>query len=378
MKINIKGYITHKISEQYADCADRYSVNSETNRFAIADGVSRSFFPAIWAELLVNKYVSLKECETFEITDCQKDWEQQVGKIVSETKKFYIFNAWNEKKPGLATLVGLRFDSENKKCFASALGDSFLFFIPRGSENDFEKWTKLSSKPEPVIFDSYPDYYLSRPDLKGNIQGTIKDIEFDLQEGTFYLMTDALSEWVYNQKKEKSFDYIKENWTCQADFERSIAELRKHEMGNDDSAVLIIDLQDDGISEFTYESVDVQYIKPLVDNEKEEFKRIEKEEADKAEQQKKGQKEKENTTQVEKQDETRIEKKNEIQEINSDNIQKNTYKSISNILDNAIGQIKYIFKNGVKSKKKRKPISNEELENIKKKIKEEYGISFED
>ena len=53
MKINIKGFITSKKSELYSDCADNYDVKTEHNKFAISDGVSKSFFPKVWSEIML-------------------------------------------------------------------------------------------------------------------------------------------------------------------------------------------------------------------------------------------------------------------------------------------------------------------------------------
>jgi hypothetical protein len=262
MKITVRGYITHKDAEQYSDCADRYAVSSEHNKFAIADGVSRSFFPAIWAEILVNRFVSADKDINFSIEKCQKEWLEKVtAKVNLPDAKWFTKNAFIKKEAGLATFVRLCF--ENGKWVANALGDSFLFFVPKDSKG-FDDWVKLSSKPEPVVFDSFPDYYSSRNPEHGEKKST----ERDLQNGTFYLMTDALSEWVFSQK-EKAIEEIRENWHSQEEFERCVAELRSLKaLNDDDSAILIIDLDDDGKPDLSYEKVEVQEIDKLIENEK--------------------------------------------------------------------------------------------------------------
>lgn len=263
MKITIRGYITHKMAEHYSDCADRYAANMKSNRFAIADGVSKSFFPDIWADILVNNFVSAEKENEFSIEKCQSEWLKQVSeKLQSSDAKWYTKNAFIKKESGLATFVTLRFESN--KWFANALGDSFLFFVPKENAG-FDDWIKLSSKPSPVVFDSFPDYYSSRNKAHGN---EVK-IEQDLVAGTFYLMTDALSEWVFNQK-EKAIDEIKEKWDSQNEFERCINELRSlNQLNNDDSAILTIEIEEDEKSELSYEKTDIQYLYGLIKNEKE-------------------------------------------------------------------------------------------------------------
>lgn len=261
MRITIKGFITHKDKENYSDCADRYAVNTENNRFAIADGVSKSFYPDLWATILVEKFVTLKNEEELSIEECQSKWLKDVtDRVTSPTAKFFTKNAFARQTPGLATLVTLRF-AENK-WYASALGDSFLFFVPQ-INSDFDDWIKLSSKSEPVVFDSFPDYYSSRNKQHGETQKE----EHEISEGTFYLMTDALSEWVFSQK-EKAIQEISEKWINQNEFERSIAELRSlNELNDDDSAILIIKVESDGETAFNYAKKEVQILSQLVKNE---------------------------------------------------------------------------------------------------------------
>ena len=80
MKINIKGFITSKKSELYSDCADNYAINIEHNKFSISDGVSKSFFPKIWSDILVNKYVNQKDWKDKNefIVESQKEWQYKI------------------------------------------------------------------------------------------------------------------------------------------------------------------------------------------------------------------------------------------------------------------------------------------------------------
>jgi len=266
MRITVNGYITHKEAEKYSDCADNYAYNKDTHRFAISDGVTKSFFPRIWSKILVDKFVALQGAADLSIEECQSKWLDKVTeKVNSPDVKWFTKNAFIQNKSGLATLVTLRFDRGN--WYAKALGDSFLFFVPKG-KNDFKDWVYLSSKysslkSEPVVFDSFPDYYSSREDK----HGTENEISGKLEDGKFYLMTDALSEWLFD-KKQEALDEIREKWTTQNEFELSINKLRQlGVLNNDDSSVLIIDMENDGKQEFKYMSVNVQDIKDLIKNE---------------------------------------------------------------------------------------------------------------
>lgn len=274
MKINIKGFITSKKSELYSDCADNYAINKEHNKFAVSDGVSKSFFPKIWSDILVNKYVNQKDWKNEEfIIECQKEWQSKIDEIVNQPEtKWFTKSQYNRKDPALATFVGLQFLESDQKWIAQALGDSFLFFIPKDS-NKIE--IQLSSKPEPVVFDNFPDYFSSisiHPQ-----KGKVKIKERPMVEGTFYLMTDALAEWflLNTEQAKQTLDNIK----TQEQYLETIANERNaNRLNDDDSAVLILELFDDGKKEFTYSDPEITYLTDLIKKETEEIEEAKKKE----------------------------------------------------------------------------------------------------
>lgn len=276
MRISVKGYIISKESELFYDCADRYAYNKSQNKFAISDGVSKSFFPKIWADVLVKKWVTATEFdETQFILDCQKEWLVQVTEIVNKPDvKWYTKNAFNRKEPGLATFVGLKFFKKKKEWFwkADALGDSFLFFVPKKTKNISKECIVLSSKQKLFDFDNFPDYLSS---LGNNHKGEKQLIEKPLISGTFYLMTDALAEWFLNEK-DNAVNKIGV-WQNQKDFERFVNEERHNEkLENDDSAILIIKIEEDNKDQLTYVVEEVSDIDELVKIQQKEIEASEK------------------------------------------------------------------------------------------------------
>lgn len=263
MQVTIKGYITSKESELFSDCADRYAYNETHHKFSISDGVSKSFFPKFWAEYLVEEFVSKEKIEDeIFLPKCQEKWLKQITDIVNKpTVKWFTKNAFNKKSPALATFVGLQFFEKEKKWEASALGDSFLFFVPKKMKT-FDDCFIISSKKEPIIFDNFPDYFSSIGEkFKGNIKKTSKR---DLKDGTFYLMTDALAEWFINEK-ENAIGKIAV-WQNQKDFERFIDEERQtKKLGNDDSAILIINVDKVNKSKIKYIDNSVSNIYKLIE-----------------------------------------------------------------------------------------------------------------
>jgi len=261
MKINIKGFITSKKSELYSDCADNYAINIEHNKFSISDGVSKSFFPKIWSDILVNKYVN------------QKDWKDNNEFIVERPEtKWFTKSQYNRKDPALATFVGLQFLESDQKWIAQALGDSFLFFIPKDSK---EIEIKLSTKHEPIVFDNFPDYLSS---IGSSHKGEKKPIKGEkIKEGTFYLMTDALAEWflLNTEQAKQTLDNIK----TQEQYLETIANERNaNRLNDDDSAVLILELYDDGKKEFSYSNIEVTFLSELVKEEAEKLEEAKKKE----------------------------------------------------------------------------------------------------
>lgn len=264
MRLNLKGFITCKDAERYSDCADHYAYNMAEHRFAISDGVTKSFFPKLWSKVLVEQSVAPSGAAGLPMEQCQAEWLNEVTQRVSGPGvKWYTKNAFLCKEPGLATLVTLAFDDKSLIWTAEAIGDSFLFFVPDSVRDDFGKWDKLSSKPVPIEFDNYPDYLSSR----GKGRGEKREMAGYLEPGTFYLMTDALSEWMFKEQSE-ALRIIDEEWTDQKAFESSVARLREAgRLHDDDSSVLIIKLEDDNIWDICDGDADVTDLDELIEAE---------------------------------------------------------------------------------------------------------------
>lgn len=265
MRIDIKGFITCKDAERFSDCADHYAFNVAAHRFAISDGVTRSFFPKVWSRILVEQFVALDGATNFGLEACQAAWFDEVSKIALDPNaKWFTRNAFLRNEAGMATLVTLSLQEEEMTWEAKALGDSFLFFIPEDAKEDFARWTKLSSKQDPINFDNYPDYLASRGIGKGESQTATGPLE----AGTFCLMTDALSEWMFNDPTE-ALSFITEEWTDQAHFETSIKQLRDTGLlHDDDSSLLIIKAQDDGLGGISYGDINITDLDERIEMEK--------------------------------------------------------------------------------------------------------------
>jgi hypothetical protein len=82
-------------------------------------------------------------------------------------------------------------------------------------------------------------------------------------------MTDALSEW-FIKEKEQALEIIN-SWNSHSDFIKSIDKLRfENRLHNDDSAILILDISNDGFQEINYQITHIDEIIELIANEKQE------------------------------------------------------------------------------------------------------------
>jgi hypothetical protein len=272
MNVSIKGFITCKSAEYYIDCADNYAVNNSSHRFAVSDGVSKSFFPKVWSKILVTQFVNrtdLKENQLLKV--CQEEWQKKIDYIVSlPDTKWFTRSQYNRKDPALATFVRLQFFEKEKKWSASALGDSFLFFVPIDFKDYQKELVKLSSKAEPIVFDNFPDYLTS---IGESHKGKPKEKSGNLRNGTFYLMTDALAEWFINEGENAIGEITV--WKSQADFERFIMQaIDDNQLTNDDCAILCIELSEVEKNGIEYKKNQVTDLNDLINDQEAEKDKI--------------------------------------------------------------------------------------------------------
>ena len=109
---------TQKEKENLSDCQDYLETNTEKNCFAIADGASQSFYPSIWAELLVKHFCQDPNINQNNWNDwlqpIQEKWfqevEQRVIKAKDENRPIWVTsqNRFNFREPATSTFIGLQ------------------------------------------------------------------------------------------------------------------------------------------------------------------------------------------------------------------------------------------------------------------------------
>lgn len=240
----IRAYITHKQAELFADCQDRFGVNTNTKSIAVSDGMGSTWQQKIWAQLLVDTYTDNTDWYPSNDTIkplCQT-WRAKVAYFIQNLKEtnapenMIYRNERNfaEGRSAGATFVGIRFNGNEWS--GSVLGDSCLIEW-YGNE------VKFNTSQDSETFDSYPDYFDSDASKEG--KGIPKPIEGVLSEGKYLLLvSDPFSEFLLEHSKQGDIaKYLQQllSLTAHDDFETLVCEWRKEGMHNDDTTLVIVE-----------------------------------------------------------------------------------------------------------------------------------------
>ena len=262
----ISAFITHKHKEFFANCQDRFGVNSDTKSVAVSDGMGSTWMQKIWAKLLVETYIKdTNWCPSRDsIKPLCKMWRNEVLEVIENLKdtnapeNVIYRNERNlaEGNSAGATFVGIRFNGN--KWSGSVLGDTCLI------EWD-GKEAKFNTSQETEYFDSYPDYFDSNESREG--RGIPRSIEGVLTEGNYLLLvSDPFSDFLLKHYKQGNIaEYIHQLLLLDShdDFEELVCEWRKEDMHDDDSTLVIVGYDGSDIFTITHSDID-----KMVENEK--------------------------------------------------------------------------------------------------------------
>lgn len=304
---------THKENENISDCQDHYEISEKNNCFAIADGASQSFYPSIWAELLVNHF-----CENPDINDVydsyfltiidrlkdqyfrlfdlylhtlihqrqinQNNWknwlqpiqekwllevERRVIKAKSENSPVWVTNQnrFNSRESATSTFIGLQFIGDKVK--VSIVGDSCLFMVEGDQLSQKYKLIKTFLLEKSKDFNDCPGYFASYEkdnnftpcDFKIPLKRWKKPRGEKSQKNLFFILaTDALSEYIFKCTENENDNDIFEtllNISFQKTFEDFVASARNSgnvKMKNDDVTLLTLRIPDGSIDQSSLQS----------------------------------------------------------------------------------------------------------------------------
>lgn len=240
--MKVRAFITHKKSEHYSDCQDRFCINRGMRTVAVSDGMSQSIFSDYWADILSRFYAENGHCTNDDrISLCDK-WMERVHAFFDKEKSsgknpWRLENNIAESRGAGATICGIKFDND-RDWSCQVLGDSCVFLV--GLQNgSVYSWAHITSEKRP--FDNYPDYYDSFPNKEG--RGTIVEEDGSIDESNLIiLVSDPFSEFLYNHSQE-SKELIEQILCLKSheDYCNLVKEWRAKGLHNDDSTLCIIE-----------------------------------------------------------------------------------------------------------------------------------------
>jgi hypothetical protein len=263
---------THKENESINDCQDYFQANHENNCFAIADGASQSFYPSIWAELLVNHFCKNPNINKGNWEDwlqpIQEKWlvevEQRVIKAKNENRPVWVTNQnrFSSREPATSTFIGVQFIGDKVK--GSIIGDSCLFIVEGDQLSKKYQLIQTFLLKESKDFNDCPGYFASYNKdnnfISDNFQISLnqKKSQKDIY---FILATDALSEYIFKctENENNIFETLLNISSSGNTFENFVASARNSDsikMKNDDVTLLILSIPNRSIDRSSLQSRD--------------------------------------------------------------------------------------------------------------------------
>jgi hypothetical protein len=230
------------------ECADQYDVNIAWGRFAIADGVTVSTMPELWAHNLVKVFCYGTDDNLDKIPFALNDWPYWLDiarkcwiedfnhklPLIDPFMRTMHENSIKKNEGARSTFVGLEFDIRERTWQAIIVGDCCLFHLESG---------KLKASYIPKQFNNFPLTFHSLPtDSKPEpeiISGILT------KETVFFMASDAVAEWIlrkYESEGETIFYTLR---TLENDmaFQALIESARDDsdiQLKDDDTTLLII------------------------------------------------------------------------------------------------------------------------------------------
>ena len=253
MKIEVSAFkVSSSDKETISKCQDSFSVNTQTATFAVADGVSQSLYPDIWAEILTKNYTDSPN--DFFVSDDNNNkiltgilsdkyneaFQKRYDSLLPQEQRNVKVKRIKTPYPA-ATFVGVKIN--NDEIIVECIGDSVLFHIDKTGIHS------VCSMPHgedgKIHFDNRPQYLTL--DTK-NQNGIVKTQDIPFAECTLLVMTDALAEWFdkLDNFAGTAIEKLKE-LSNHNQFSEFVFDLRKkRQLKDDDTTLLVIKITEDG------------------------------------------------------------------------------------------------------------------------------------
>jgi hypothetical protein len=265
----VQCFLLAKGNEPAARSQDAFALDNNLKRYAVTDGVSRSFLPSYWARILATRFVrypqGIEDQTHFAewLQECNNEWLQQAQQWIRRAEK-------RSREQGLsnetdwqqqinigaqATLIGCQISPSSTnngtiRIHITAIGDANFFLMRRTRAGS---WGCVTSYPhhDPGAFDTAPHALATAATLSlKRIQRTWDWIgeqpHIAGHEGDYILLTtDAIAKWLLQQlltRQEDWYCFLDPNTTPSAIARLIFNERKVGRLEDDDITILVVPL----------------------------------------------------------------------------------------------------------------------------------------
>jgi len=240
--LQLRQLLLPKLDQEASECEDAIAIDTQTCRFAVADGATEAFDARNWAERLAQHWVQRKSTLTLEEF---REWVAAEGRELHDSWNGLTLSWYSEEKArkgSFAALVGVELDLKNESASwkAIALGDTCLLHCRKG--------TLVKSLPLKCSesFNSAPVLVASDSSLhETSMQSVVTDSGICQAGDVLLLLSDAAASWCLQRFENKDLDVpeflsVKSDEELQEffDTERMAGRIR-----NDDLAIVRIEIK---------------------------------------------------------------------------------------------------------------------------------------
>lgn len=240
--LHLRQVLLPKLGLEASECEDVIAVDTQSCRFAVADGATEAFDARNWAERLARRWVGREATLSLEEF---RNWVASEGRELQDSWSGLNLSWYSEEKArtgSFAAFVGVELDLKNEtpSWKAIALGDACVLHCRNGS---LLKGLPLSRSED---FNTAPILVASNSGLHESSMRLVVTDSASCESGDLLLLlSDAAAAW-YLQCLENnelaterlffknSDEYLKEFFNC----ERSAGRIR-----NDDIAIIRIEIK---------------------------------------------------------------------------------------------------------------------------------------
>ena len=242
-----KSFTTHKRGESEEDIQDSVNIDKLKGRYALSDGLSKSFLPRLLADTLTEIFIANGDFSSDTISQMFNIKKEEYLSSLDEESAALQELAEETLKNASSTFVGLEISKQ--RAIWKVLGDSCLFIIPEEGVTQCVCSNKVKINDDGtlnVVFGNNTAHIRSDGKIYGNFITGDADI---ITSGWYILMSDTISEWFINRLNEGcNMAPVLFQLEGNDEFERFIEiEYQSGRMRSDDCTVVLIRI-DENIS----------------------------------------------------------------------------------------------------------------------------------